>query len=82
MSGSYRACCDLLSVPMMRFGKLCASGWVGLLARRLTRKLSKARTGTILSWSWRMPNRKRYYGKSVAHYFPDGAQNPIKYVNC
>ena len=28
------------------------------------------------------PNRKRYYGKSIAHYFPDGAQNPIKYVNC
>jgi len=28
------------------------------------------------------PIRRRYNGKSVAHYFPIGAQNPIKYVNC
>ena len=26
--------------------------------------------------------RKRYLGKSVAHYFKAGAQNPIMYVNC
>ena len=25
--------------------------------------------------------RKRYIGKSVAHYFPRGSQNPVKYVN-
>lgn len=26
--------------------------------------------------------RKRYLGKSVARYFKQGAQNPLKYVNC
>lgn len=26
--------------------------------------------------------RKRYVGRSVAHYFKPGAQNPIMYVNC
>lgn len=26
--------------------------------------------------------RKKYLGKSVAHYFKPGAQNPIMYVNC
>lgn len=26
--------------------------------------------------------RRRYIDRSVAHYFPKGAQNPIKYVNC
>ena len=26
--------------------------------------------------------RKKYYGKSVGHYFKKGARNPIKYVNC
>lgn len=25
--------------------------------------------------------RERYVGKSVAHYFANGAQNPIRYVN-
>lgn len=28
------------------------------------------------------PVRKRYVGRSVAHYFKPGAQNPIMYVNC
>jgi len=27
------------------------------------------------------PLRAKYIGKSVAHYFPRGATNPIKYVN-
>jgi hypothetical protein len=26
--------------------------------------------------------RNRYCGRSVADYFPKGAQNPILYVNC
>jgi hypothetical protein len=28
------------------------------------------------------PVRKKYLGKSVRHYFSQGSQNPIKYVNC
>jgi hypothetical protein len=26
--------------------------------------------------------RRKYVGKSVAHYWPKGAQNPVQYVNC